>query len=191
MWTSWPLFSRLPRQTPAYETPSWTSTDLFFLWSAGAYFSRLPCSFRLLKDGPNSSGSSDHPVVSTNTIDISHPLVDCFIDGVRVRALLDTGSIKSFIGQNGQRVIDFDNSLLDKSCAQTCVSITGDKLHILAQLSTIVKFCQSKVTYLGDVFVSDNMQYECVLRWDFIHHHQSLNNIYNMSSNPIEWTDSK
>ncbi len=62
--------------------------------------------------------------------------------------------------------------ILDKSCAQTCVSITGDKLHILGQLSTIVKFCHSKVAYLGDFLVSDNIQYECVLGWDFIHHHQ-------------------
>ncbi len=110
-------------------TPSGTSTDLFFLWSAGAYISRLPCSFKLLRDGPNSGGSSNHPIVTTNNIDISQPFVDCFIDGVRVRALLDTGSMKSFISQNVQRVIDFNNSLLDTSCAQTCVSITGDKLH--------------------------------------------------------------
>ncbi len=80
--------------------------------------------------------------------------------------------MKSFISQNVQRIIDFNNSLLDTSCAQTCVSITGDKLHILGQLSTIVKFCQSKVAYLGDFLVSDNIQYDCVLGWDFIHHHQ-------------------
>ena len=98
-------------------------------------------------------------MVSTNKIDISHPFVDCFIDGVRVRALLDTGSMKSFISQNVQRIIDFNNSLLDTSCAQTCVSITGDKLHILGQLNTIVKFCHSKVAYLGDFLVSDNIQY--------------------------------
>ncbi len=85
--------------------------------------------------------------------------------------------MKSFISQNVQRIIDFNNNLLDKSCAQTCVSITGDKLHILGQLSTVVKFCHSKVTYLGDSLFSDNIQYECVLGLDFIHHHQRFVNM--------------
>ena len=44
-------------------------------------------SFKLLRDCPNSGGSSDHPTISTNLnhIDINHPFVDCQIDGVRLR----------------------------------------------------------------------------------------------------------
>ena len=131
-------------------------------------------SFKLLRDGPNSGGSRDHPTVSTNLnhIDINHPFVDCQIDGVRVRALVGTGSMKSFISRNVQRIIDFNDSLLDKSSAQKCVPITGDKLNILGQLRTIVNFSKSKVTYISDFLVSDNIQYECVLGWDFINYNK-------------------
>ena len=78
--------------------------------------------------------------------------------------------MKSFISRNVQSIIDFNDSLLDKSSVQKCVSITGDKLNILGQLRTIVNFGKSKVTYTSDFLVSDNIQYECVLGWDFINH---------------------
>ena len=90
------------------------------------------------------------------------------IDGVRVRTHVDTGSMKSFVSQNVQCVIDFNDSLLDKSSAQKCVSITGDNLNILGQICTVVKFSNSKITYPSDFLVSDNIQNECVLGWDFI-----------------------
>jgi hypothetical protein len=67
-----------------------------------------------------------------------------------------------------QRVIDFNDSLLDKSNAQKCVSITGDNLNTLGQICTLVKFSNSKIAYPSDFLVSDNIQYECVLGWDFI-----------------------
>ena len=40
--------------------------------------------FKLLRDDPNSCGSSDHPTVSINDIDIHRPFVDCQLDGVSV-----------------------------------------------------------------------------------------------------------
>ena len=141
------------------------------MWSTETLCSCLSISFKLLRDGPNSGGSSDHPIVSTTDlcdIDIVHQFVDCFLDGVLVRALLDTGSMKSFISHNVQAILDFNDSLLDKTSAQQCVSITGDNLNILGQLNTVVKFSNSKVTYASDFLVSENIQYECVLGWDFI-----------------------
>jgi dUTPase len=141
---------------------------MFHLWSAGTCGSKLHIAFKLLRDGPTSGGSSDHPIVSTHLTDINHPFVDYVIDGVIVRALVDTGSMKYFVSQNVQRVIDFNDSLLDKSNAQKCVSITGDNLNILGQICTVVKFSNSKITYPSDFLVSDNIQYECVLGWDFI-----------------------
>ena len=36
----------------------------------------------------------------------------------------------------------------------------------------LVKFSNSKVTYASDFLVSDNIQYECVLGWDFINRHK-------------------
>ena len=145
------------------------------MWSTGTLRSCLSISFKLLRDGPNSGGSSEHPIVSTTDlcdIDIVHPFVDCFLDGVLARALLDTGFMKSFISHNVQAILDFNDSLLDKTSAQQCVSITGDNLNILGQLNTVVKFSNSKVTYASDFLVSDNIQYECVLGWDFINRHK-------------------
>jgi hypothetical protein len=43
-----------------------------------------------------------------------------------------------------------------------------DNLNILGQICTLVKFSNSKITYPSDFLVSDNIQYECVLGWDFI-----------------------
>ena len=80
--------------------------------------------------------------------------------------------MKSFISHNVQAILDFKNSLLGKTSAQQCVSITGDNLNILGQLNTVVKFSNSKVTYASDFLVSDNIQYECVLGWDFINRHK-------------------
>ena len=53
---------------------------------------------------------------------------------------MDTGSIKSFLNYNVQRIIDFNDNLLHKSSAQKCVLITGDNLSILGQLRTVVYF---------------------------------------------------
>ena len=141
------------------------------MWST--LCSCLSISFKLLRDGhgPNSGGSSDH-TTDLCDIDIVDPFVDCFLDGVLVRALLDAGSMKSSISHNVQAIIDFNDSLLDKTSAQQCVSITGDNLNILGQLNTVVKFSNSKVTFASDFLVSDNIQYECVLGWDFINSHK-------------------
>lgn len=106
--------------------------------------------------------------ISDNDFHISHPFVHCFIDGVSVRALVDTGSMKSFINHNIHRITSFHNTSLDKSNEQQYVSITGDNLNILGQISTNVKFSNSKVTYSSDFLVSNNIQYECVLGWDFV-----------------------
>ena len=76
--------------------------------------------------------------------------------------------MKSFISHDVHRIIDFHNTSLAKSIEQQCVSITGDNLNILGQISTNVKFSHSKVLYSGDFLVSDNIQYECVLGWDSI-----------------------
>ena len=84
---------------------------------------------------------------SNNNFHISHPFVHCFIHGVCVRALVDTGSMKSFIEHNIHRIIDFHNTVLHKSNEQQCVSITRDNLNIFGQISTNVKFSHSKVAY--------------------------------------------
>ena len=106
-----------------------------------------------------------------STIDnstIIHPFVDCFVDQVRVRALIDSGSMKSFISKSVQRAIDFDDLNLTKSKKEKCVSITGHHVYIEGHLSSTVKFLGSRACFNSEFLVSNNIPYECVLGWDFI-----------------------
>ena len=82
--------------------------------------------------------------------------------------------MRSFISNHIQAIIDYNNNLIDKTSAQQCVSITGDSLNlnILGQLNTVVKFGNSKATNTNEFLFSDNIQYECVLGWDFINRHK-------------------
>lgn len=118
-------------------------------------------------------GERDHPVVSSNYGSDSfnscaHPFVDCFIEGVRIRALLDTGSMKSFLNNHVHNVIDFNDLVIDKSGTHKCVSITGDNLNILGRINAKVNFIHRKHSYQGEFLVSTNIPYDCVLGWDFI-----------------------
>ena len=131
----------------------------------------ISASFKLLKDGRKIGGDRAHPVVSTNTIDkchIIHPFVDCFVDEVRVRALIDSDSMKSFISQSVQRTIDFDDRKLNKLKKAQCVSITGHNVSIQGHLSNAVKFLGTRAHFNVDFLVSNNIPYDCVLGWDFI-----------------------
>ena len=62
------------------------------------------------------------------------------MDQVRVCALIDSGSMKSFISKSVQRTIDFDDLNLNKSKKEKCVSITGHTVNIQGHLSSTVKF---------------------------------------------------
>ncbi len=90
------------------------------------------------------------------------------MDKVRVRALIDSGSMKSFISKSVQRTIDFDDRKLTKSKKEKCVSITGHTVNIQGNLPSTVKFVGSCTYLKGDFLVSNNIPYECVLGWDFI-----------------------
>ena len=97
-----------------------------------------------------------------------HPFVACCIDGVPVNALLDTGSMKSFISDRIHNIFDFDGGRLDTSQSHRCTSITGGALNIAGTISTIVTFSRSKHNYHSSFLVSSNIPYDCVLGWDFI-----------------------
>ena len=131
----------------------------------------INASFKLLKDGRKIGGDRAHRVVSKHIFDeclIVHPFVDCFVHEVRVRALIDSGSMKSFISQSVQRTIDFDDRKLNKSKSAKCVSITGHDVNIQGHLSSFVTFLGSCTSFKGDFLVSNNIAYDCVLGWDFI-----------------------
>lgn len=132
--------------------------------------------FKLLKNGRNAAGNRAHSVVSSNdNVDVCstviHPFVDCFVDKVRVRALVDTGSMKSFLSKSIQRTIDFDDRYIKTFKKANCVSITGHSVHIQGSMSSPVKFLSSRLRYTGEFLVSDNIPYDCVLGWDFLSKH--------------------
>lgn len=97
----------------------------------------------------------------------THPFVVCNIEGVNVQALVDTGSMKSFISKDIHTIIDFDNSRVDKS-EERCNSITGDSLHIFGNITANFKFPSSRYTYSNNFIISSNIQFDCVLGWDFL-----------------------
>ena len=97
----------------------------------------------------------------------THPFVVCNIEGVRVQALVDTGSMKSFIKKGIQDVIDFDCRRVNKS-TERCNSITGDSLKIIGKINVNVNFSGSRHTYSNDFLISSNIEFDCVLGWDFL-----------------------
>ena len=70
------------------------------------------------EDGWKVGGDRAYPVVSTiNNSTIIHPFVDCFVDQVRVRALIGSGSMKFFISEfrfqrnTGVSLVESNNSI--------------------------------------------------------------------------------
>ena len=95
------------------------------------------------------------------------------MEGVNVLALVDTGSVKSFINDKILAILDFNNVKTTKVDPGRYVSITGDPLNIKCKINCSVKFRsikspKRKPFYEGDFLVSSNIHHECVLGWDFI-----------------------
>ena len=85
-----------------------------------------------------------------------------------MQALVDTGSMRSFINKDVYTIMDFDNVRIDKSDLEKCRSITGGSLDILGRIKGNVKFLSSKHNYNCNILISNNIQYDCVLGWDFL-----------------------
>ena len=139
------------------------------------------------------SGVKDRPWVSSesNVLKPTQPFVKCFINNVEVFALIDTGSMRTFISNNIHDIIDFDRKLIDTSVAERCVSITGGSLNILGHLCGNVKFMKSEKAYMGRFLVSDNISYDCVLGWDFLQQNKlSLNGDLTSWNSPYYLTGS-
>ena len=92
----------------------------------------------------------------------AQPFVKCQIDGVEVNALIDTGSMRTFICDNIQKIIDLDHRKLDTSVTERCESITGGALKILGRMPGKVKFCKNKKTCVGNFLVCTNIGCDCV-----------------------------
>ena len=89
-----------------------------------------------------------------------HPFVECNIEGVNAHALIDTGSMKSFIRQDIYNTIDFEGTRLGEVNEQ-CKSITGDPLNLLGKLNASIKFIGSHYLYSDNFLVSSDIQFDC------------------------------
>ena len=89
-----------------------------------------------------------------------HPFVECNIEGVNAHALINTGSMKSFIRQDIYNTIDFEGTRLGEVNEQ-CKSITGDPLNLLGKLNASIKFIGSHYLYSDNFLVSSDIQFDC------------------------------
>ena len=98
------------------------------------------------------------------------PLVLCKVNGVLVRALSDTGSMKSFVSScvyAGFR----PRSHIDVFAGNSCVSITGQPLRVDGVVQASLQLsCGEGVSYTGSVLVCSTLlpPLECMLGWDFL-----------------------
>ena len=83
-------------------------------------------------------------------------------------ALLNTGSVKSFINENIHAALDFNNVRNKPVDPGRYISITGDPLNIKCKISCDGESPKRKMFYQGDFLVSSNIRHECLLGWDFI-----------------------
>ena len=97
------------------------------------------------------------------------PLVQCVLGGVCVSALIDTGSMTSFVSKRVFHSIQPPPYL--QSSPQTCISITGEPLQIegTTHLPLIIPGNGSS-SYTGNFTVSSTLcqPLQCVLGWDFL-----------------------
>ena len=49
-----------------------------------------------------------------------------------------------------------------------CISITVHTVNIQGHQSRTVKFLGPRAWFKGEIFVNNNIPYECVLGWDFL-----------------------
>ena len=99
----------------------------------------------------------------------SQPTIQCQLGGVDVHALIDTGSMKSFVSKtvfDGMRPLP-----VLKNSNSTCIGITGEPLHVEGTIHTELSFPSSgSAPYSGDFLVSSNLfqPLQCTLGWDFL-----------------------
>ena len=98
------------------------------------------------------------------------PLVICKVNGVLVRALIDTGSMKSFISSRVYAELR-PRPPIDVFASNSCVSITGQPLSVEGVVHASLELsCGEGVSYAGTFLVCSNLlsPLECILGWDFL-----------------------
>ena len=101
------------------------------------------------------------------------PPIECFINNVKVNALIDTGSMLSILSQS---VFDKlpDKPLLRRSDSNSCISITGLSLHSWGEIFARLQFSGSAHSYHIPFLICNNVlpPLQCILGWDFLLSHQ-------------------
>ena len=109
------------------------------------------------------------PINMNSSIVPNQPVVSCKLGGFDICALLDTGSMKSFVSQEIYAQL-CPKPVLAKT-SQNCVSITGQPLAIAGSTQLELSFPHSgSVSYVGQFLVSSTLcsPLERVLGWDFL-----------------------
>ena len=97
------------------------------------------------------------------------PLVVCHFGTSNLSALVDTGSMKSFISFDAFEQIEPKPAL--HTVSQQCFGINGQPLHVEGGVQAAFSFpCSNNVSYTGDFLVSRHLYkpLQCVLGWDFL-----------------------
>ena len=98
-------------------------------------------------------------------------MIKCDLGGVDVHALIDTGSMKSFVSKH---IFDKMRPLpVISNSISSCISITGEPLKIEGTIHTQLSFpCSGSAPYSGIFLVSSNLfqPLQCILGWDFLTH---------------------
>ena len=87
------------------------------------------------------AGSVDIPQIKPadfNFFKATHPIVSILVEGVYVHALLDTGSMRSFVSDKVHAIFDFNNLFSSHVGHVRFVSITGDPLDIKCSLVAVL-----------------------------------------------------
>ena len=106
-----------------------------------------------------------------STVSISHqPLIKCSVSGVHIRALIETGSMKSFISAHIFKKIS-PRPVLEHNAPQ-CISITGQQMFVegTTQLKLSFQGAPLSASYQCQFIASSSLtdSLECVLGWEFL-----------------------
>ena len=101
----------------------------------------------------------------------NQPMVKCFLNGVQIEALIDTGSMKSILHKSVFDKISLHSQpVISSSYSNQCVSVTGQSLRSYGEFQGQLKFSDGNHIYDIPLLVCDNLlePLQCILGWDFL-----------------------
>ena len=101
----------------------------------------------------------------------NQPMVKCFLNGVQIEALIDTGSMKSILHKSVfDKISLHSRPVISSSCSNQCVSVTGQSLRSYGEFQGQLQFSDGGHIYDIPLLVCDNLlePLQCILGWDFL-----------------------